>query len=37
MEIKGGGGGQSFFETAGGSDANGLKKVIEKAREIFKD
>ena len=37
MEIKGGGGGQSFFATAGGSDANGLKKVIEKAKEIFKD
>ena len=35
-EIKGGGGGQPFFATAGGSDVNGLKKVILKAREIFK-
>ena len=37
LEIKGGGGGQSFFATAGGSDVDGLKKVIEKAKEIFKD
>ena len=35
-EIKGGGGGQPFFATAGGSDLNGLKKVILKAREIFR-
>ena len=35
-EIKGGGGGQSFFATAGGSDVNGLKNVTLKAREIFK-
>ena len=37
IEIKGGGGGQPFFATAGGSDADGLKKVIQKAKEIFKD
>ena len=35
-EIKGGGGGQPFFATAGGSDGNGLKSVALKAREIFK-
>ena len=35
-EIKGGGGGQPFFATAGGSDVNGLKNVILKAKEIFK-
>ena len=35
-EINGGGGGQPFFATAGGSDVNGLKSVTLKAREIFK-
>jgi len=35
-EIKGGGGGQPFFATAGGSDVNGLKNVTLKSREIFK-
>ena len=35
-EIKGGGGGQPFFATAGGSDVSGLKNVSAKAREIFK-
>ena len=36
-EIKGGGGGQSFFATAGGSDIRGLEKVVKKANEFFKD
>ena len=35
-EIKGGGGGQPFFATAGGSDVSGLKNVSAKARGIFK-
>ena len=34
-EIKGGGGGQPFFATAGGADAKGLKNVKRKALEIF--
>ena len=34
-EIKGGGGGQPFFATAGGKDISGLDNVLAKAREII--
>lgn len=34
-EIKGGGGGQPFYATAGGKDLSGLDKVIEKAKKII--
>lgn len=33
-EVKGGGGGQPFFATAGGSDVSGLDKVLMKARSF---
>ena len=33
-EIKGGGGGQAFFATAGGSDLSGIDNVISKAKEM---
>ena len=34
-EVKGGGGGQPFFATAGGSDVNGLDSVLKKARSFI--
>ena len=33
-EIKGGGGGQAFFATAGGNDVSGLGKVVEKGKNL---
>jgi len=33
-EIKGGGGGQAFFATAGGNDVSGLDRVLEKSRSL---
>ncbi len=36
-EIKGGGGGQAFFATAGGSDASGISKVFELAFDLTKN
>ncbi|MEM7551545.1 MAG: alanine--tRNA ligase [Bacteroidota bacterium] len=36
-EIKGGGGGQAFFATAGGKDASGLPNVIRKAKEMIEE
>jgi alanyl-tRNA synthetase len=33
-EIKGGGGGQAFFATAGGTDPSGLPRVLDKARSL---
>ena len=34
-EIKGGGGGQPFFATAGGKDINGLPNVVKRAQEVI--
>ncbi|HRX28110.1 MAG TPA: alanine--tRNA ligase [Saprospiraceae bacterium] len=34
-EIKGGGGGQAFFATAGGSQADGLERAINKIEELI--
>jgi alanyl-tRNA synthetase len=36
QSIKGGGGGQPFFATAGGSDLSGLDEVLTKARDYLK-
>ncbi len=36
-EIKGGGGGQAHFATAGGNDSSGLKEAINKAKEVLKN
>ena len=35
VHIQGGGGGQSFFATAGGKNPEGLKKAIEHFKELF--
>ncbi len=34
-EVKGGGGGQAFFATAGGSDVAGLAKAVEKGKSFL--
>ncbi|MDL2231348.1 alanine--tRNA ligase [Porphyromonadaceae bacterium OttesenSCG-928-L07] len=35
VEMKGGGGGQAFFATAGGSDVDGLERAMEKAERLI--
>ena len=34
-EVKGGGGGQAFFATAGGSDVSGLSRAVEKGKNVI--
>ncbi|MDX5320866.1 MAG: DHHA1 domain-containing protein, partial [Bacteroidota bacterium] len=34
-EVKGGGGGQPFYATAGGSDVSGLDRALEKAKSLL--
>ena len=34
-EVKGGGGGQSFFATAGGPDSSGISSAIEKLKQLI--